>query len=425
MTTTPEYLLPARVDSPAHREHPGGPVGRWLLAARRRPGRPGERRGALQAAGLVEGHDADRRRLLLTRCPTCRPSPRSPPGPCRPWPRCSSSRSRCWACCRCTDAWPESPHGQGSVAMLENLLPFWRGKLFVLVLLASSRPPGSSPSPCRRADASVHMIRESGLPALPARPRGAHHGHPAAHPRRVFLLGFSEAVAVAIPARRGVPAAQRRHRGRRLRRRVHHGRRAERLAPRADRGARRRVRAAAAGARRVPVGWCWACPGSRTGVSMMPLVAADGEYRRAAPGLAAAQHEKSCLYHGGAYMSVVPHRDQLHHHRPHPREGVRGGGQAAGRALAFLAHEKLGEAFGTVYDISSVLILWFAGRVGDGGLINIIPRYLPSYGMAPEWGPRRAPDRPGVHGDQASASRSRSAPTSTPRPAPTPPASWP
>lgn len=354
----------------------------------------------------------------------------------------------------------ESPHGDGSLSMLERLLTYWPSKLLVLSLLGFVATGFVITITLSGADASAHLV-ENPLVS------GLLHGQNVAITLGlivllgvVFLIGFSEAIGVAVVlviAYLGLSAVVI---GSGLGGLLEHPERISGWWTGLQNSFGSPISMVAAAMLVFPA-LALGLSGFETGVVVMPLVKGDptdtvakpaGRIRNAKKLLTSAAVIMSVLLFGSATVTtlLIPpgefwpatsitrsvnttdltaglvSMDMPLDAQDHPRvvttvplpstrqdsytlvvpaggeqltmtvrEVDAGGatlitmskpaGGANGRALAYLAHARLGEGFGTVYDISTILILWFAGASAMAGLLNIVPRYLPRYGMAPEW----------------------------------------
>jgi len=277
----------------------------------------------------------------------------------------------------------ESPHGEGSIAMLERLLSFWKGKLFVLALLGFAATDFIITMTLSAADASAHLIENPNL-------RSTLTGHQVAITLvllallgAVFLRGFTEAIGLAVglvgvylalnvvviavglwqigthphlvPDWSAALTQQ-------------HG------------NALAMVGVSLIVFPKLALGMS----GFETGVAVMPHVSGDPTDTEALP-VGRIRGTKRLLTTAAVMMSIFLVTSSFVTTLLIRPEQFEPGGRANGRALAYLAHEYLGNAFGTTYDASTIAILWFAGASAMAGMLNLIPRYLPRYGMSPEW----------------------------------------
>jgi len=277
----------------------------------------------------------------------------------------------------------ESFRGSGSIAMLERLLPWWAGKLFVLVLLGFAATDFMITITLSAADATAHAIENPFAPAwfqgnevlitlvLVALLGG------------VFLRGFKEAIGIAVVLVAVYLALN--------------------LVVILVSIGQIFVHPVAVtdwwsavntqhGNPLVIIGialivfpkLALGLSGFETGVAVMPQVKGDpGDTDGNPAGRIRGAHR--LLTNAAIIMSAFLITSSLVTTILIPQAAFQSGGPANGRALAYLAHEYLGPIFGTAYDISTICILWFAGASAMAGLLNLVPRYLPKYGMAPNW----------------------------------------
>jgi hypothetical protein len=275
-----------------------------------------------------------------------------------------------------------SPFGQGSILMLENLLPRWKGKAVVLFLLGFAATSFVITITLSAADAAAHIVEN------PLVPSWLHHPIPVTlllllALGAIFLKGFRDAITIAVvlvvvylllnvvvvvDGLRAIAAHPEMLSTWRASLLQQHG----------------HPLLIAAMALLLFPKLALGLSGFETGVAVMPLVRGDASDTEERPA-GRIRNTKKLLQTAALIMSVMLIGSSFVTALLIPTEAFQPGGPAEGRALAYLAHERFGPAFGTVYDISTIAILWFAGASALAGLLNLVPRYLPQYGMAPEW----------------------------------------
>jgi hypothetical protein len=277
--------------------------------------------------------------------------------------------------------------GQGSIAMLENLLSGWKSKVFVLILLGFAGTDFVITMTLSAADAARHAIENVYLrPYVGHSQLGLTIGLLLLL-SLVFLGGFREAIRLAVAV--GIPYL--------LLNLAVVGAAFREIVRQPELMANWRAGLHAQGdwtmvflaSAIVFPKLALGMSGFETGVSVMPLIAPResghekpwGRIRSTRKLLAAAAIIMSFMLLLTSFVSSLLI----------PEEAYRLNGPASGRAIAWLAHRLLGDQFGTAYDIATILILWFAGASALAGLLHLIPRYLPRFGMAPRWAAYRRP----------------------------------
>ncbi|HEV8137834.1 MAG TPA: hypothetical protein VGP85_24355 [Pyrinomonadaceae bacterium] len=291
----------------------------------------------------------------------------------------------------------ESPHGEGSISMLAALLSWWKGKLFILILLGFVATDFIITITLSAADATAHIVEN---PVM----HGLLHSFSAtpvnialtlalvALLSGVFIKGFKEAIGIAVVLvivylllNLVVVSVG-----------LYHVAQHPSVISNWQRALLSHPRVGGSWALIVLVGLivfpklALGLSGFETGVAVMPLVKGDATDTEEKP-YGRIRNTKKLLVVAALIMSVMLVASSfittllIPAEKFRPAQGNLPAGEASGRALAYLAHESLGSIFGSVYDVSTILILWFAGASAMAGLLNIVPRYLPRYGMAPDW----------------------------------------